>query len=397
MKVYIVTGGGFPNGMASVNRIKCYAKAITHEGVKCEVVIFRRTEVYGKNPCNTIGEGVCENIPFKYIGGTPLRGSNVFIRRIHDWNDKRNTIKYFENHLREGDVVLEYIGNEVDFTLRLIKTVHQKNAVYVCDLCELPFGTGKETKSTIRDRKMILKKKFPIIDGVIPISDSLQDLVQKYISKNCKVLKVPIMVDFEKYELLDRSQDTKVPYIFHSGTLTEQKDGILGMIEAYGIARQKMANPTKFICTGDIQNSPHCREITKLIGKYQLQEDLVFLGYLSDKQLKNYLSGASLTIINKYETQQNQYCFSTKLGEYMAAGKPVIITRVGEAMNYVKNKDTAYIVKPENVHELAEEILEVFSNPQEALIVGTKGKDLCKKSFDYHVWGKPLIQFLSNQ
>ena len=50
MKVYILTREPFPNGMAATNRIKCYAKAILQKGVLCEVLIFTRTEIYGKPP-----------------------------------------------------------------------------------------------------------------------------------------------------------------------------------------------------------------------------------------------------------------------------------------------------------------------------------------------------------
>ena len=78
MKILLVTNVSFPNGLAPGNRIKCYAKAILHAGIDCEVIIYRRTERYGYAPKNTIGEGVYEGIPFKYIAGTPLRGRNVF-------------------------------------------------------------------------------------------------------------------------------------------------------------------------------------------------------------------------------------------------------------------------------------------------------------------------------
>lgn len=39
MKVYILTGEPFPNGVAATNRIKCYAWAIKEGGLNCEVVI----------------------------------------------------------------------------------------------------------------------------------------------------------------------------------------------------------------------------------------------------------------------------------------------------------------------------------------------------------------------
>ena len=48
MKVYIITKEPFPNGMAAVKRIVCYAKAWISQGIECEVLIYTRTEVYGK-------------------------------------------------------------------------------------------------------------------------------------------------------------------------------------------------------------------------------------------------------------------------------------------------------------------------------------------------------------
>lgn len=393
MKVYIVTGEPFPHAMAATARIKCYAKAIIERGVECEVMIYRRTERYGFIPKNTEGKGITEGVPFFYIGGTPLRASKVFIRQLNDIIDKWNTIRYLSEKLDRGDVVLGYMGHEFSLVNRIISTAHKKGAIYVRDLCELPYGTGAETSVAIRGREKILHRQFPRLDGVIPISDTLQKLAQQYTSSECKFLKIPIMVDYEKYELPNYSNEVDVPYIFHSGTLYEQKDGILGMIEAFGIACQKINFPVKFISTGRIENSPYSKEITVLIDKYGLHESLIFTGYLSDIELKDYLSRASLTIINKYRTQQNRYCFSTKIGEYLAASKPVIITRVGEAMNWLTDKENAYIIEPEDTDALANAIVHVFQNREEARQIGIAGQKVCQHHFDYHNWSTPLINF----
>lgn len=53
-------------------------------------------------------------------------------------------------------------------------------------------------------------------------------------------MKVPILVDFPQYEMIDRSDEADVPYIFHSGTLSQQKDGFLDMLEAFAKAIKKI-------------------------------------------------------------------------------------------------------------------------------------------------------------
>lgn len=393
MKVYILTREPFPNGMAETNRIKCYAKAILEAGVSCEVLIFTRTEIYGKPPRNTIGEGVFENIPYKYIGGTPLRCSNIVLRQINDRMDKMQTILYLYKHLKEDDVVLGDLGGAFYFINTIINVVHRKKAKYIRELCELPYGTSQETAKKIKLRKLTLTKQFPKCDGFIAISDALVALAGKYKRVDAKILKVPILVDFEKYCLTDKSNEVDVPYIFHSGTLSEQKDGILGMIEAFGIALRRIPFPVRFISTGKVENSPHKKAIYELIEKYHLKDKILFTGYLSESELRDYLSKASLVIINKYDTLQNRYCFSTKLAEYLAASKPVIITRVGEAMNWLTNDKDAYIVETQQIDSLAEKIVEAFTEVQKRYAIAENGFRTCKNNFDYRNYSKQLIDF----
>lgn len=395
MKIYILTREPFPNGMAATNRIKCYAKAILEKGVPCEVLICTRTEVYGKAPKNTIGEGVFENIPYKYIGGTPLRGSNIILRQINDRMDKMRTMQYLFKHLKKGDIVLGYCGSFPHFINTIIRITHIRKAFYFRDLCELPYGTSQETARNIKLRKFILSKQFPLCDGFIAISDTLVTLAKKYKRTDAKVLKVPILVDFEKYCITDKSNEADVPYIFHSGTLYEQKDGILGMIEAFGIALHQTPFPIRFISTGKPENSPHKEAIYELIEKYHLKDNILFTGYLSEKELRDYLSKASLVIINKYNTQQNKYCFSTKLAEYLAASKPVIITKVGEAMNWLTDNKDAYIVETQQVKYLAKKIVEAFIDAQKRHTIAKNGFKTCKNNFNYRNYSKQLIDFFT--
>lgn len=394
MKVYIITGEPFPNGMAAVSRIKNYAKAIKDGGIDVEILIYRRTEVYGRvNNTKTIG--IYEGIPYKYIPCTTLRNRFRLLRFIHDMYDQRKTATYLKHTLKRGDVLFFYMAGRADLMLHYIHIAHECGAFCVHDLCELPYGTGAETEKVIRMRKFSLTQVFPQLDGVVSISNTLMELVKQYTKPSCLHIKIPILVDFNQFYLADRSTEVQTPYIFHAGTLYQQKDGILGMIEAFGKAVRRIPKPVKFISTGYIENSPHREDIKRLIIQYQLKDKLAFTGYLASDELQDYLSKASCVIINKYRTQQNQYCFSTKLGEYMAAGKPVIITKVGEATNWLEDGKTAYIVEPENTEALADAIVNVLAHPEISCKIGLSGQEFCRHNFDYHNWSKPLSEFLN--
>lgn len=383
MKVYIVTNVPFPNGMAPGNRIKCYAGALASAGVDCEIIVYRRTERYGVKPRNVDGRGSIYTVPFQYLSGSPLRRNNMLLRRIDDNLDKLRLMRFFHKNLKEGDVVLMYAGFDASFSVKVCKQIHRQGAYYVHELGELPYGTVKETPETMRMRRYVEKKLFPIVDGVWAISDALAEYALKYVSPKCFIDKIPILVDYEQYNIEDKSDESDVPYIFHSGTLTQQKDGILDMIEAFALASQQLSTPIKMICTGDSRKSSEAMRIAELINRYRLQGRLLFTGYLEEMELQEYLSKASVVIINKLCNQQNTYCFPTKLGEYMAAGKAIIITNYGEGCKWLTDEKNALVVEPGEVQALADAIVRLFSEPDKAKSLGVQASLTCKVEFDY--------------
>ncbi len=392
MKVYIITGAPFPVGMAASNRIVCLAKAFISAKEDCKVIIYKRNYLNETIP----GNGVYEGVPYEYLGGSPKRARGIFIAKIQSFLLRFHLIYFLLNRIQSGDIIYDYIGYSNFLKWLTIHIVHKKGGFCVRELCEYPFGTGVENKRSIKQRKYALNHLFPQYDGVVAISDALVDLAKQYCSPKCVIQKIPILVDFDKYNMPDESSLASVPYIFHSGTLYEQKDGILGMIEAFGIATKNIDIPIKFISTGNKEKSPHYHEIDNLIKKYDLEDKVIFTGYISDEELKTYLRRASVCIINKYPNQQNRYCFSTKLGEYMAAGKGIIITRVGEAMNWLEGDKDAIIVEPNDTQALSNAIVNLFRDKELCNALGNQARNKCRQVFDFHCYNKVLTDFIIN-
>ena len=105
---------------------------------------------------------------------------------------------------------------------------------------------------------------------------------------------------------------------------------------------------------------------------------------------------ASVVILNKYQNQQNTYCFSTKLAEYLAAGKTVIITRVGEAMNWLTDGKDSYIIEPQNQDILVNAILTVCNDINLQRLLGENARQTCRDFFDYRMWSRRLSEFLQD-
>lgn len=395
MKVFIVTKEPFPHGMAAVRRIVCYAKAWMSQGIKCEILIYTRTEVYGKIPKNKAGKGVYEGIPFMYMKNTPFRESNVMVRRLNDYMDRYRLKRYLIKNLSVGDVVYAYNGGD-DYSLSILKTVHSLGASYMQELCELPFGTSEETPKRIKKRKAFEQKFMSRLDGMIAISDALVEYARQHCSPNAHIVKIPILVDFPKYEMADESEKAFIPYIFHSGTLYQQKDGFLSMLKAFAKASKQLPFDVHFVSTGNPKGTRHEAEINEIINTHNINDKIIFTGYLTNKELRTYLSKAAFVVINKLTTKQNIYCFSTKLGEYMAASKAVIVTNVGEAMNWLNHEKDAFIIEPNNVDLLANAMIRMFCEEDFRKTIGVNACKTCKGSFSIEANAARLKSAIEN-
>lgn len=394
MRVFIVTGEPFPNGMAATGRITCYAKALLSAGIYCEVVVCRRTEVFGKTPKNIISEGSYEGVNFKYIAGTPLRDSNKMCRFCHDMRDRHRTILYLKSRIKSGDSILCYM-REDPFAKRLQRFAHANGVKIVRDLCEYPFASLHLTAKTENRCDKYMRTTFRGFDGAICISQSLLNLAVKYYPQGSYV-KIPIMIDEDKWNLENVSPvDIGRPYIFHSGTLLQQKDGILDVLQAFAEALPSLPKGVKYLFSGDVTRSADKIRIQEIIETYNLQSSVRFLGYLSRGDLQRYMKGAKLFIIYKNDNLQNRYCFATKLGEYLLSGNPVITTTVGEPKFFLHDKKDAYLVPSGNIALLAKTIVEVFADDK-SVQVGLNGRKTAINNFTSRFQGPILRRYIEN-
>lgn len=381
--------------MAATSRIINYAKGLNESGFETEVVLYQRSEAHGKTPLNTRGQGTFDGVTYRYIGKTPFQANNGLFRRCENWMDKRRAKSYLKRHLRQGNVVLGFIGTDVDYINDLIDIVHSRGTKYVRELNEIPYY-GNQTRDAMQGFKIAVEKQFPKCDGFIAISDALVEFAGLHKSENAKIVKVPIIVDPAMYDHNDNSVDPGIPYIFHAGTLYEQKDGILGMLEAFGRALPQIGHSLKYILSGTIDSSPHATEILAIIDRFNLKDKVEFVGYLYKEKVVEYLHGASLAISNRNRTDQNFYGFSTKVGEYLASGTPLLTTDWGEAPRWLKDGESAYIVEAGNVEALSKAIVRAFTNDEERMRIGLGGQKVCRENFDYRHHGRRLASFLQS-
>lgn len=105
------------------------------------------------------------------------------------------------------------------------------------------------------------------------------------------------------------------------------------------------------------------------------------------------LCNARLFVFSRPSSLQAQFGFSTKLGEYLATGKPVIVSNVGEVSKYLTDGINAFFCKsdPESI---ALKIDEIQENYAQALRIGEEGRNKAMLCFNNKSEVRKLIEFV---
>lgn len=368
MHVIILYSGKYPGDSAGAKRVSLYKKGLGKSGTKCKVI-----------PTHLNKAGRFQTMLFSLID--PLRIALIILTKIQKGNK----------------LILYGYGWLTLFAITFFAKA--KKCKTILEINEKPYSPYSN-----RILEMQLIKAFNIymferlvlsrIDGFIVISEALVQYLSTKRSKNPQVIKIPILVDTEKKHQSTSIYNLKTPFLFHAGSLSEKKDGITGVFQAFAIVSRRIKTPFHFYLTQKTAPAEVLSSINKTINDNNLQEYVHFIGSIPDETLTCYQQHCSMLILFKPDNEQNRYNFSTKLGEFMVYGKPVIYTPVGEMAFYLKNNNNAIEVREGSIEELAEKIQWVIENSQDAEKIGKNGQLMAQKEFNYQTHTLRLKQFL---
>ena len=134
-----------------------------------------------------------------------------------------------------------------------------------------------------------------------------------------------------------------------------------------------------------LENFRNCGFI--LAGEGELTDDLKQLARDLEIENKTYFIGRCsrvaelLSISDICVLSSKTEGFSNSILEYMAAGKPVVATRVGGASEAIVEGETGFLVESDDDAKLAERLIYLLENPEKAEKMGKMGRKIAEEKF----------------
>jgi glycosyltransferase involved in cell wall biosynthesis len=223
-------------------------------------------------------------------------------------------------------------------------------------------------------------------DFFITCSKPLGDrLLQRGIDRS-RIEVIRNGVDIELFKPRDFSSNGKEFVVTYAGAF-QKYQGIENFLAAATLIKE---TDVKFRVIGFRKEDCALKnELNRILaGRAELIDSL------SRDELVNQLCSSDILIIPRSRHCATQMAFPTKFAEYIATGKPVIVTDVDETANFVREFNCGFVCEP-SAESIARTIIEARKLPSSTLLaMGKNGRHLAESQFDRRIIAKRYYEFL---
>ncbi len=365
----------FPSGGAGANYLNLFCRGLKDNGFNVRVLLLKG-HAFGnytyKGPRKNVSEG---GILFTYLGFTQ-RPKNKLLK-ICDELVSLFRLKAFLLSLigKNKSVKLLVYNSDVLFNI----PIHVMSRIFGVKLIKFvaeyidksEFGTnllGDIKRASYYLNFRYLNKQS---DKLIVFSYYLRDLYVDMGYRVSDIIVQPNLTDFDFW----KSPLTEPKYTLGYSGAPYLKDGLSDLFRAVSLLKQEMSSkPLSLLIIGDAVFGgsliPSLRDECARLG---ITENVVFTGLVELPQVKQFISECRILTITRPSTIQTMAGFPTKLGEYLATGKPVLATDFGDMKKYFTDGTDIIMAECSNPASIAHKIKWMLLNPLELNNIAERG------------------------
>ena len=387
LHIGILTGRTpYPIGMAEAQRIHLMARAMTEAGASVQVWVDGLDS--WADARNHEASGTKDGVRFEFLLGR-TQASSRKVRRIFDrfalaWTARTKMSRAARDNALDG-LYFYTPMLKLDFERFIVRRMAQKNNVpIVIDLCEAPWNLKEKPT-------MVEKKISPLwgIDGVVCISRFLRDWIGKENIKTTRsvaVCEIPILVDIAEFEPVAAPLAGKS--VLFAGSPV-YNDTFSFLLEVMDSVWERHPDCQLFIAGGANESTPGFN-LSRTNGRIR------FVGYVERSVLLKEYASSSVLVLPMFDELYSHARFPTKLGEYLASGRPVVTNPVGEIPRFIEDGMSARLTPPGDITAFASAICGLLDDPAKATTLGANGRTIAEKNFHYSLYGPKLVDFFTS-
>ena len=393
-KVAVITMGVKLDGEKGYTRFRYLCEFLVKKGYEVDLITttFQHWEKKQRDLESVDQKSYPFGIKFIY---EPGYRKNIDLRRVRSHKiAAENLRKLLE---KEGDYDLIYAEIPPnDVALAAAEYAHRNKIPFVADVNDLwpeamrmVFDIPIVSDLLFYPLKRDAEKVYSLTSGVIGTSDEYRD--RPFLNQKRDVLKETVYVGNE-ISVFDREAEQHADEVQkEEGTFWVTYAGTIGTsydIRTMVLAAEELMKQGKTKIRFQILGDGPTREMLENLAKERKIQNVKFTGYVPYEQMAAYLVESDV-LINSFVRKAPQ-SIVTKIGDYLAAGKPMINTCMSpEFRKKVEQDGFGINIEPEDVRELVNAVEWMYENEAERNDMGNRARKIAEEQFDRPVsYGK---------
>jgi glycosyltransferase involved in cell wall biosynthesis len=233
---------------------------------------------------------------------------------------------------------------------------------------------------------------FPKCDGLIGISRLWADVAAR---QKLPCIVVPSFSKFPRGELpaIAPSRGGRFRLVFSGTWLKRELPQTI--FKAVEIANARGVD-IELVVLGQIGHRHEEKTAMQALARSSVKDRVRMMGWVSDQVLQNEMSTADAFVLLRPDDRETRALFPTRLPEYLATGKPVIVSNAGDLALYLEHRRSAWIIPPGDRPEaLADAITYLAAHAQEAREIGLCGREALEQHFSQEELAQRIVDFFS--
>jgi len=395
----IVTSADFPYGAANSKLLRLMGAGLVEKGWRVEVLLQRGRTNKGEKMIKG-RSGVETGVHYRFFGWK-LRPGNIVLKVLDTLvaNFGAATTLLIRKIQGKADVAMVYNHSGMQNLQILIvcKLFRIRCISYVSDwinrYASFPKWHQQPKWYDFLFRMKIVNRWF---DALVMPSHFLHDFYKERGMNPERLYILPTVVELP--DLSNVGVETEYPKkagvrVGFCGKPTWTNGGEL-LVRVFQQVAERHED-SELIVMGDRLDDPELLPgLKKLAAELGVEEKIIFTGMIPYKRVGELLLTCDMLVLPRPAGKFAEAGFPTKLGEYVACRKPVVVTKVGDIPRYLKHQDGAMLSEPGGTEELAEHMLWLIEHPVEADAIAEKGLQWAKDMLSYSGAANGLDQFL---
>lgn len=213
---------------------------------------------------------------------------------------------------------------------------------------------------------------------IIIASPYLKSMISSKTKADLHYIPNPVKDDF--FKLKSKEQKNRIL----SAARVIPLKGIHILLEAINLAKKKNPDIRLFIA-GAVENVGYYNKLKNFVALCDLGKNVKFLGLLNESELMDEYAKCSVFVSASFSET-----FSIVTAQALAAGKPVIASRVGGIPSLITEGKTGFLVPSGDAQNLAEKIVMLLENDDLRKDLGKEGRKQAFRRFKIEIIAREL-------